>query len=96
MWRLTVLIRSTFNFWGLRPPSLKDQKMDYYKQPTEHPRAAEMEQLQEELEKWMKKRHELEVKDREFNDDMERAYAIVDKTIQDIDALLEAIYWERT
>jgi hypothetical protein len=55
-----------------------------------------MEQLQEELEKWMKKRHELEVKDREFNDDMERAYAIVDKTIQDIDALLEAIYWERT
>jgi hypothetical protein len=70
--------------------------MDYYKQPTEHPRAAEMEQLQEELEKWMKKRHELEVKDREFNEDMERAYAIVDKTIQDIDALLEAIYWERT
>jgi hypothetical protein len=75
---------------------LKEQKMDYYKQPVEHPRAAEMEQLQEELEKWMKKRHELEVKDREFNDDMERAYAIVDKTIQDIDALLEAIYWERT
>jgi hypothetical protein len=70
--------------------------MDYYKQPVEHPRAAEMERLQEELEKWMKKRHELEVKDREFNDDMERAYAIVDKTIQDIDALLEAIYWERT
>jgi hypothetical protein len=70
--------------------------MDYYKQPVEHPRAAEMEQLQEELETWIRKRHELEVKDREFNEDMERAYAIVDKTIQDIDALLEAIYWERT
>lgn len=70
--------------------------MDYYKQPVEHPRAAEMEQLQEELETWIKKRHELEVKDREFNEDMERAYALVDKTIQDIDALLEAIYWERT
>jgi hypothetical protein len=69
--------------------------MDYYKPPVDHPRQAEMEALQEDLERWIKKRHDLEVKEREFNEDIEAAYAIVERTIRDIDATLEAIYWER-
>jgi len=59
----------------------------------EDAKRAEVEMLNKDLEFWLRKRRELEIKEQEFRHEIDSAIAMVDKTIRDIDAVLEAIYW---
>ncbi len=59
----------------------------------EDAKRAEVEMLNKDLEFWLRKRRELEIKEQEFRHEIDSAIALVDKTIHDIDAVLEAIYW---
>jgi hypothetical protein len=59
----------------------------------EDAKRAEVEMLNKDLEFWLRKRRELEIKEQEFRHEIDSAIALVDKTIHDIDAVLESIYW---
>jgi hypothetical protein len=52
-------------------------------------RLLEPETVYAELEMWLKKRHDLEVKQREFALQIEQEFAAVDRMIHEIDAILE-------
>lgn len=59
----------------------------------EEAKKAEIEMLNKDLEFWLRKRRELEIKEQEFRHEIDAAIALVDKTIHNIDAVLESIYW---
>ena len=68
--------------------------MDYYKPPTDHRNAAEMERLQEKLDKLIADRKAMEASQREFTEAMENLYLNIENQIQELNNRLEDLYWE--
>ena len=68
---------------------------DYYRPPTDHRNAAEMERLQEEVNALTKERKALEQIERDFNDQMEIRYSAIEFRLESLERQIEALYWER-
>lgn len=66
---------------------------DYYRPPTDHPRALEMEQIQTKLDAKRERMATLEAIERDWTDQEEDEYRALETETQDLDRLLDEI-WE--
>lgn len=66
---------------------------DYYRPPTDHPRALEMEQIQTKIDDKRERMAALDAIDRDWTDQEEDEYRALEAEVQDLDKLLDEV-WE--
>lgn len=66
---------------------------DYYRPPTDHPRALEMEQIQTKIDDKRERMAALDAIDRDWTDQEENEYRALETEVQDLDKLLDEV-WE--